>query len=137
MDSQSHNQKPSTHHAHKVSPTDLLSSAKVVAGAAKSTLRHEKDKVDKGKVADAGADLLCAASQYGKLEERSYSKYVQKAETYLHQYNASHSSAHSTATGHTSSTHSSASGTHASGAHSEGSGFGEYMKMAEGFLKKH
>ncbi|ONK60079.1 uncharacterized protein A4U43_C08F13960 [Asparagus officinalis] len=130
MDSQSHNQKPSAHHAHKASPSDLLSSARVVAEAAKSTLRHESNKVDKGRVADAAADLLCAASHYGKLEEKNYGKYVEKAETYLHKYNATHSAADSTtASSHPSSMHSGGS------AHSEG-GFGKYVQMAEGVLKK-
>lgn len=133
MDSQNHNQKPSAQHKHKASPTDLLSSAKVVADAARSTLRHETGKVDKSRVADAAADLLCAASHYGKFEEKSYGKYVEKAETYLHKYNAgSHSSAQSTTASHSSSTQHHSSAT----AHSE-SGFGEYMKIAEGFLKKH
>ena len=136
MDSPNHSQKPSTHHTHKVSPGDLLSSAKVVADAARSSLRHESGKVDKGRVANAAADLLCAASHYGKLEEKSYGKYVEKAETYLHKYDSSHSSGDSATAAHSSSTHSSAAGAGA-GAHSVGGGFGDYMKMAEGFLKKH
>jgi hypothetical protein len=56
---QKHESKPSN------SKADLLSSAQVVAEAAKSALRHDTDKVDKGKAAGAAANILHAASHYG------------------------------------------------------------------------
>ncbi|KAK1296540.1 hypothetical protein QJS10_CPB15g01345 [Acorus calamus] len=76
------------------SKDELLSSAKLLAEAARATLSHESQKVDKARVAGATADLLDAASHYGKLEEKSFGKYVEKADTYLHQYHSSHSTHH-------------------------------------------
>jgi hypothetical protein len=147
LHSDSHN-KPTTNPQkhHQPSNSELLASAKLLAEAAQSSMRHETDKVDKGRAAGAAADLLDAASHYGKLEEKSFGKYVEKAETYLHQY-SSHSSTTTTThgSGHsaTTTTHSSATTTH-SAPHSDGddapnsgSGYGEYFKMAEGFLKKY
>ncbi|CAN6477348.1 unnamed protein product [Victoria cruziana] len=139
----------------KPSPTDLLSSAKVIAGAAKAAAGRDMDKVDKAKVASAAEDVLIAARHYGKLEERSFGKYVQKAETYLHEYHSSRTgtgvgSAHATSTGggggggaeHAASggaeKPSAAQPTNAHHGHSEegGSGLGDYVKLAQGFLKK-
>ncbi|OVA00735.1 hypothetical protein BVC80_9083g19 [Macleaya cordata] len=124
------------------STTELFSSAKVVADAAKASLSNEADKLDKAKVADAAGDLLEAASHYGKLEEnQGVGKYVQKAEDYLHNYKTSTTTtttSHSTTTTHSapmdSSSHSSSGG---GDGQSESGGYGEYFKMAEGFLKKH
>ncbi|XP_010936369.1 nodulin-related protein 1 [Elaeis guineensis] len=132
MDSHSgYSNKPSSHsHKPQPSPKDLLSSAKVMAGAAKSTLHHDTEKIDKAKVADAAADLLGAASHYGKFEEKKFGKYVEKAENYLHQYHSSHPSTTAAAAHHSSSAHSRGE------AHSE-SDFGDYLKLAQGFLKKH
>lgn len=153
--------KPSSHSPHpQPSSSGLLSSAKVVAEATMSTFHQETEKIDKPKVADAAGDLLGAASHYGKLEGTGIGKYVEKAENYLHQY---HSSPSSTGEVHSSSeaqhTHESAATTAHSSGHSTHSpaatmehhpssaqsgdeaqkegGFGDYMKMAEGFLKKH
>lgn len=120
-------------HRHQPNPSHLLSSAKVVADAANSALRHETDKIDKAVAAGAAADLLGAASHYAKLEDGKLGKYVEQAESYLHQYHSSHS-AHSSsaAAAHSSSTHSGGE------AHAEGGGgLEDYMKMAQGFLKKH
>eukprot|EP00262_Sarcandra_glabra_P011093 TRINITY_DN2679_c0_g1_i1.p1 TRINITY_DN2679_c0_g1~~TRINITY_DN2679_c0_g1_i1.p1 ORF type:complete len:141 (-),score=29.02 TRINITY_DN2679_c0_g1_i1:234-656(-) len=133
--------KPTAHNPHhQTSTTNLMSSAKVVAEAAQSTLHHQSDKLDKGKVAGAAADLLGAVSHYGKLEEKSFGKYIDKAEDYLHNYNSSHSSTttitttHSTVTNHSTQS----SSTHSGGGNAQSeSGYGEYFKMAEGFLKKH
>ncbi|CAL9198396.1 unnamed protein product, partial [Musa hybrid cultivar] len=121
-----------SHKAHP-KPTQLLSSAKVVADAAKSALRHETDKVDKAKVAGAAGDILGAASHYAKLEEGKLGKYVGQAENYLHQYHSSHSAHSSTtsAAAHSSSTHSTGEAHHGGGG-----GLEDYMKMAQGFLKK-
>ncbi|KZV54843.1 hypothetical protein F511_39801 [Dorcoceras hygrometricum] len=82
------------HHGHHKRPSnsDLLSSAKMVADAAKSHLRHEPQMHEKGKVANAAADLLCGASEYGKLDEgKGIGMYVDKAEDYLRQYHTTHS----------------------------------------------
>lgn len=92
--------------------------------------KGDKDqKMDKGKVADAAGDLLCAASQYGKLDEKSYGKYINKAEDYLHKYSSKNNPATAdhagSTTGHTD-----------SGGGSHGHSTGDYFKMAEGFLKK-
>ncbi|KAJ6847140.1 nodulin-related protein 1-like [Iris pallida] len=122
-----YNQHP---HTHKASPTTLLSSAKVIAEAAQSTLRHDAHGYDKAKAAGAAADLLCAGSHYAKLDESGYGKYVQKAENYLHQYNNHSSSAPS----HSSSAHPGGAAATAHGGSAGGGGYGDYMKMAQGFL---
>ncbi|KAK4753556.1 hypothetical protein SAY87_001660 [Trapa incisa] len=130
--------KPQQHHPPK-STSELLSSAKLVAGAAKSTLAHKSDEVDKCRVAGAAADLLGAASHYGKLEEKGFGGYVNKAETYLHQYHSSHSSTPS-AGGHGHSapveSHKPSESSGHEGGGSGGGGYGDYLKMAGGFLKK-
>ncbi|GMY25888.1 nodulin-related protein 1 [Fagus crenata] len=136
------------HPHHQASNSELLASAKLVADAAQSSLRHEN--FDKQKAAGAAADLLGAASHYGNLEEKSFGKYVEQAETYLHKYgHSSHSSTTTTTTsGHpgttTTTTHSeSHSESHSGGYDGEGDGksgsggYGGYLKMAEGFMKKH
>lgn len=61
MESKNSKQK----HESKPSPANLFSSAQVVADAAKSTLRKDTGKVDKGKAAAAAANILHAASHYG------------------------------------------------------------------------
>ncbi|KAI0523502.1 hypothetical protein KFK09_005897 [Dendrobium nobile] len=144
MDSHPEHTKPSLHP--QPSTSQLLSSAKVVANAAKSALRHESTELDKAKLAEAAEDLLSAASHYGKFDEKSYGKYVHKAEGYLHQYHYSHSSSsssssHSSAINSTT-THSSSAGHsgHVGGGGGGGGsdgGFGDYLKLAEGLLKKH
>lgn len=133
-------------HQHRPPPSksELLSSAKLVAGAAKATLHHETEKVDKGKVAGAAADLLGAASHYGNLEGKSYGKLIHKAEDYLHGYQSSTTSTTSAASHSTSSSGTSTGHDHVpSSGHSGGhggkkkeDGFGDYLKLAEGLLKK-
>ncbi|KAL4363088.1 hypothetical protein GQ457_04G010890 [Hibiscus cannabinus] len=104
---------------------DLFSSAKTVADAAKSTFNNESDKVDKGKVAGAAADLLGAAENYGKLDKNTgVGQYVDKAENYLHEYQASNQSGSAPAAKPESEGKESAAG----GA--------DYMKMAQGFFGK-
>ena len=74
--------------------SSLLSSAKVVADAARSTLQNEpaEKKHDNAEVAGAAADLLDAAQNYGKLDKTSgVGSYVDKAGNYLHEYETSHS----------------------------------------------
>jgi len=78
---------PSQHRPSGGGSGDLASSAKLVAEAAKLALQdHSLEKVDKGRVAGAAADLLHAASQYGKLEGKPVGGYLEKSEEYLHQY---------------------------------------------------
>ncbi|KAE8678383.1 putative Nodulin-related protein 1 [Hibiscus syriacus] len=115
---------------HKPSNAELLSSAKLVADAAKSALNNKRDKVEKGKVAGAAADLLGAAQDYGKLDKNTdVGQYVEKAESYLHKYQTSHQSAPATEPE-----------THATGDSEKGKGsaggVGDYMKMAQGFFGK-
>ncbi|KAM3342138.1 nodulin-related protein 1 [Capsicum galapagoense] len=132
----SSNHKPNSHP--KPSKSELMSSAKLVADAAKAKLHHDPKNFEKSELAGAAADLLNAASQYGKLEEKGIGKFVGKAETYLHKYETSHSTTtttHAAAASTTGHTHSSG---HTEGKHEEsGSGYGEYIKMAEGIFKKH
>ncbi|CAI9096499.1 OLC1v1032661C1 [Oldenlandia corymbosa var. corymbosa] len=71
-------------------PSDLFSSAKLVAEAARSTIQKEEPKYDNAEVAGAAADLLDAAQTYGKLDKTSgVGSYIEKAETYLHEYETS------------------------------------------------
>ncbi|WMV22668.1 hypothetical protein MTR67_016053 [Solanum verrucosum] len=123
--------KPNSHP--KPSKSELMSSAKLVADAAKAKLHHDPKQFEKSELAGAAADLLNAASQYGNIEETGLGKLVGKAETYLHKYEASH---HSTTTA-AATAHTQSSGHTGGGKHEKaGSGYGEYIKMAEGLLKK-
>nr|GME18046.1 nodulin-related protein 1 [Ipomoea batatas] len=135
MDSRGHNEgshaKPgqSSHHNHPApSKAELMSSAKLLGEAAKSKLHHDPNKpnkTDKAELAGAAADLLNAASHYGKLEEKGmgdhhsggYGEYIKMAEGIFKKHDES-----STTT--TSQSHS-------------GNKYGEYAKMAGDFLKKH
>ncbi|KAK9750709.1 hypothetical protein RND81_02G215800 [Saponaria officinalis] len=124
-----------------ISNSDLMSSAKILADAAKSALSHESEKIDKAAVATATANVLGAAKKYGKLEEKSYGKYVDKAETYLHSYHSSSSPAAATTAAHGGHNGGySGGGGHghsSSGGGGGGSGgAGEYKKLAQGLLKK-
>ncbi|KAJ8760928.1 hypothetical protein K2173_021966 [Erythroxylum novogranatense] len=127
--------KPSKHH--QTSSSDLLSSAKLVAEAAQATFRHDTDKLDKGRVAGAAADLLDAASHYGKLDEnKGIGNYMEKAENYLRQYHTSHSTTTATPTtysapGHGETRPAPSHGIDYSGEEKKSEG----LKMAQGFLK--
>ncbi|KAM3304331.1 nodulin-related protein 2 [Capsicum chacoense] len=71
------------------STTELFASAKVLAEAAQSQFNKDSSSapIDNKKVAEAAADVLDAAQKYGKLDEtQGVGQYVEKAETYLHQY---------------------------------------------------
>ncbi|KAF3431549.1 hypothetical protein FNV43_RR26280 [Rhamnella rubrinervis] len=126
---------------------ELLSDAKLVAGAAKSTFSNESDKVDRGKVSESAENLLDAASHYGKLEEKGLGSYVDKAEDYLHQYSSTttttvgsggHSDAPPT-TAHDSTNTTAPPRDEAGGGGGDGGSenkYGEYFKKAEGFLNK-
>lgn len=82
-----------SHEHQQLDPTELFSSAKVVAGAAKSAFGGAADQVDKSAAAGAASDLLGAVSHYTNIEESSYGKYVEQAETYLGQYRTTGGSA--------------------------------------------
>ncbi|KAI4387524.1 hypothetical protein MLD38_005351 [Melastoma candidum] len=138
-----HQQHPQQHqHA---SNADLVNSAKYLAEAARSAFSHESGKVDTGRAAGAAADLLDAASHYARLEEKSFGKYVDQAENYLHQYQSSHSttsvgSNHAPTSAGAAPQHSFPS-SHAppkkDDEEDSGGGYGDYIKMAQGFLKKY
>ncbi|KAJ0237965.1 Nodulin-related protein 1 [Hirschfeldia incana] len=136
---------PTTQSGHRpATNAELMASAKIVAEAAQAAARSETAKLDKAKVAGATADILDAAGRYGKFDEKSgVGLYLEKAENYLHKYETSHS-------------HSSGGGSHGGvgggGSHgggagepagkkgdeksgSGGHGFGDYAKMAQGFMK--
>ncbi|KAK4598703.1 hypothetical protein RGQ29_015954 [Quercus rubra] len=137
--SQNQNQNQNQHQHHQPSNSELMASAKLLAEAGQTAFSQGAGKVDKARAAGAAGDLLEAASSYGKLEETSYGKYVEKAETYLDQYGnpSSQSQSHSTTTD--SKPHSAAGGGESGDHESEGnteSGTGDYVKMAQGFLKK-
>ncbi|XP_073281228.1 uncharacterized protein [Primulina huaijiensis] len=72
------------------SNTDLFSSAKVVAGASQSYFSHQPATYENTEVAGATADILNAASEYGKLDKtQGVGKYVDQAESYLKEYESS------------------------------------------------
>ena len=138
MDPTPDNKTGDGHHRQPPSSSELFSSAKLVADAA---IGKGSETVDKDKVAGAAEDLLNAASHYGKLDEKVYGEYVEKAETYLHQYNSSHSTDTTPATpgdgagGAT--THAPSKDSKPDGDDEKSvGGYGDYFKMAEGFLKK-
>lgn len=82
-----------SHEHQQLDPTELFSSAKVVAGAAMSTFGGAADQVDKSAAAGAASNLLGSVSHYTNIEESSYGKYVEQAETYLGQYRTTGGSA--------------------------------------------
>ncbi|KAL8532441.1 hypothetical protein ACS0TY_008878 [Phlomoides rotata] len=120
-----------THHSSK---SDLIHSAKVVADAANAHARREPDKYDKAEVAGATADLIDAAAEYGKLDDKAgIGKYVDKAEDLLRHYQSSHSADHAgKSADHKPADHKPAK----SEEHGGGGGGGDFMKMAGDFLKK-
>ncbi|PKA53669.1 hypothetical protein AXF42_Ash009165 [Apostasia shenzhenica] len=112
------------------SHSDLLSSAKVLAGAAQSVFSHDGSRVDKAKVAVAGEDLLDAASHYGKLQEKGYGSYVEKAEGYLHRLQPSPEEPKKEGEAH------SAPPNKEDDKQQPSEGLGGYFKMAQGFFNK-
>ncbi|XWS34164.1 hypothetical protein CRYUN_Cryun21dG0016700 [Craigia yunnanensis] len=121
----------------KPSSSDLFSSAKLLAGAAKSSFSNESDKVDKAKVAGAAADLLDAAQDYGKLDkDKGIGQHIEKAENYLHQYETSGQPAPTTTGSGTPNKAEAHPESHESGGDGKDSGSGGYLKMAQGFLSK-
>ena len=130
---------------HKSSSSDLFSSAKVLADAARSAVSHDGGTTfDKSKVAEASEDLLDAASEYGKLKQKGYGSYVDKAQGYLHQFHSSDQKPTHPSPPHegkptpeekptdpveqsTPEEHKSSGGF---------GGFGDYVNIAEGFFKK-
>uniref|UniRef100_A0A0A8XMX5 Uncharacterized protein n=1 Tax=Arundo donax TaxID=35708 RepID=A0A0A8XMX5_ARUDO len=68
---------------------DLFSSGKLVAEAAVSVVQQKGvDNVDKKEVAAAAAEVLHAASTYGKLEDKPAGQYIGKAEGYLKEFSS-------------------------------------------------
>jgi hypothetical protein len=68
---------------------DLMSSGKVVAGAAVSVFQQKSvDNVDKKEVAGAAAEILHAASTYGKFEDKPAGQYIEKTEGYLKEFSS-------------------------------------------------
>eukprot|EP01018_Ginkgo_biloba_P036578 Gb_15066 [translate_table: standard] len=93
--SEAHVEGQGQHHGHQNNPSsaELMESAQLIFGAAKSKLQHgggkgsEAEEIDMGRLAGAAGEILSAAKHYGKLDENSsYGKYVQKAEAYLESY---------------------------------------------------
>ncbi|KAM0983826.1 hypothetical protein ACFX2C_011314 [Malus domestica] len=124
----------------KPSMGEVMSSAKIVAGAAKG------EKYDKAEVCKAASTVLSAASAYGGLDEKEgMGSYIGKAEGLLRKYGGGGTEAEGG--GHKTS-HSSASESEESpkgkkkhtkkddGEEEGGHGkFGGYLKMAQGFMK--
>lgn len=119
------------------SNAELMASAKVVAEAAQAAARSESDKLDKGKVAGATADILDAAEKYGKFDEKSGTgQYLDKAEKYLNDYESSHSSGAGVPPPTTQAEPASHPEPATKKADEEsGGGFGGFSKMAQGFMK--
>ena len=72
---------------------EAFASAQVLMGAAKAKLGGggsggSAPPTDMSELAGAAANLIDAASHYGHLEKTSYGSYLEKAETYLHDYGA-------------------------------------------------
>ncbi|CAI9096500.1 OLC1v1032662C1 [Oldenlandia corymbosa var. corymbosa] len=140
-----HTKKPNKTSNHPTpSSSELLSSAKIVANAAKSQFNHDPNyKFDKAEVAGAAENILHAASQYGKLDEKGggLGKMVGQAENYLHKYHSSQSTTTTTTTtnpGHsTTTTHTTGTKPHKEEHGGSGGGYGDYIKMAEGLMNKH
>lgn len=121
------------------SNAELMASAKVVAEAAQSAARNESDKLDKGKVAGASADILDAAEKYGKFDDKSSTgQYFDKAEKYLNDYESSHSTGAGGGPPPPASQAEPASQTEPAAkkdGEESGGGLGGYAKMAQGFMK--
>ncbi|CAN1313941.1 Nodulin-related protein 2 [Linum perenne] len=124
------------------STAEMMASAKVVAEAAQSAMQSKSaDNLDKAKVADAAEDLIAAGNKYGKLDEKGYGQYVDKAEVYLRQYSGPKSSddgkpaAVPEGAGKPAAVPEAAEKPAEEGK-SEGGGIGGYAKMAEGLFKK-
>ncbi|CAI0394327.1 unnamed protein product [Linum tenue] len=110
------------------SNAELLASAKVVAEAAQSAMSSKSDSIDRAKVAGAAEDLVEAAGKYGKLDEKGYGQYVDKAEEYLRQYSGSKPA-------DTDAAAAAAPAEEVKEKPAEGGSLGGYAKMAEGFFK--
>ena len=87
-----HHGTPSHGHT-KPSYGEIYSSAQTVLNVAKTKIHKTDDssaELDKAKLAGATGTLIGAVSHYGKLDETSFGKYAQKAQGYLHSYEAKH-----------------------------------------------
>lgn len=137
---------------------EAMQDAKVLLDAALSKLHKAENEAENGnhfekaKVASAAGGLLAAAQHYGKLDEKKYGKYVEKAQDYLNKYGnsspnnsspplSSHSSSPLPSSYSSSPPPSSHSASHTTSSHSsapsEGIDYEKYLKKAEQFLRKH
>ncbi|CAF2258752.1 unnamed protein product [Brassica napus] len=71
------------------SPSELMTSSKVVAEAAQAAARNESDKLDKAKVAGDSADILDVDQEYGRFDKSDAGQYFEKAEKYLKEFESS------------------------------------------------
>ncbi|CAL1395063.1 unnamed protein product [Linum trigynum] len=118
------------------SNAELLASAKVVAEAAQSAMSSKSDSIDKAKVAGAAEDLVEAAGKYGKLDEKGYGQYVDKAEEYLRQYSGSKPADAAAAAAVAAAPPADKPAEEGKKEKpAEGGSLGGYAKMAEGFFK--
>ena len=145
----------------RAAPTtsELMSSAKIVAEAAKSSMNKGGDEnIDRARVSEAASNILSGAAHYGKLDEKEgLGSYVGKAEDMLRKYGSGSDGGSGGGGSHNSSeSYKSSVGKErrdddenypVSGEHEtrkkedeeeEGGsgGVGGYLKVAQGFLKK-
>ncbi|KAM1085590.1 hypothetical protein FF1_011387 [Malus domestica] len=174
-----HHGKPEGHYGKPghAAPTtsELMSSAKIVAEAAKSSMnKGGGEKIDRARVSEAASNILSAAAHYGKLDEKEgLGSYVRRAEDMLHKYGSGGGGSGGGGSHYSSESHNSGGGGHySSESHKHGvgkerrdddenypvsgehetkkkhgkkdeeeeeggsGGFGDYLKVAQGFLKK-
>ncbi|KAB2624481.1 hornerin [Pyrus ussuriensis x Pyrus communis] len=139
----------------RTAPTtsELMSSAKIVAEAAKSSMNKEGDEnIDRARVSEAASNILSGAAHYGKLDEKEgLGSYVGKAEDMLRKYGSGGGGSHNSSESYKSSVGKErrdddenypVSGEHETrkkeDEEEEGGsgGVGGYLKVAQGFLKK-
>ncbi|KAM1082253.1 hypothetical protein ACFX13_021275 [Malus domestica] len=143
--------------------SELMSSAKIVAEAAKSSMNKGGDEnIDRARVSEAASNILSGAAHYGKLDEKEgLGSYVGKAEDMLRKYGSggdgesggggSHNSSESFKSSMGKERRDDDENYPVSGEHEtkkkpskkedeeeEGGsgGVGDYLKVAQGFLKK-
>ncbi|CAN0896471.1 Nodulin-related protein 2 [Linum grandiflorum] len=118
------------------SNAELMASAKVVAAAAQSAMQSKSaDGIDKAKVADAAEDLIEAGNKYGKLDEKGYGQYVDKAENYLRQYSGGTKTTDGKSPADVPAEGAGKPAEEGAGKEEKSGGIGGYAKMAEGFFK--
>ncbi|CAI0463037.1 unnamed protein product [Linum tenue] len=96
-------------------------------------MSSKSDSIDRAKVAGAAEDLVEAAGKYGKLDEKGYGQYVDKAEEYLRQYSGSKPA--DTDAAAAAAVAAAPPAEEVKEKPAEGGSLGGYAKMAEGFFK--